>query len=117
MFASVVTHSSIPLPSYVPILKLKAGSDVFAYESPYWTNTEVLNAGETGIDGSDDIDAKLEAFNTEPVSVLKLCYRSLTSGCYTYQLDREYASARALFSEEYVRSDNLGGGDLTAEEA
>ena len=91
-------------------MKLKAGSNTFKYESAYWTNTEVLNPSSKSALEDDDIDAKLPEFNSVPVAVLKLCYKTLTN-CYTYNLGQTYNSARELFSSGFKRSNNLGSGD------
>ena len=104
------------LPQETLLMKLKAGSDTFKYESAYWTNTQVLNPTSTSVSENDDIDAKLPEFNSVPVSTLKLCYKTLTN-CYTYKLGQIYNSARDLFSEGFLRSDNLGGGDLSKVQA
>ena len=79
---------------------------MFAYESSYWTDANTLNPHSTEADDSDDIDAKLEAFMTEPVRWLKVCYKTLDN-CYTFDLDQTYASAQALFSWGYIPSSNM----------
>ena len=97
-------------------MKLKAGSDIFKYESAYWTDTETLNPESTTADASDDIDAKLPAFNSKSFQKLKVCYKTLTN-CYEYDLGSTTTSARALFGSGFQRSNNLGGGTKTATEA
>lgn len=98
------------------IMKLKAGSDVFKYESAYWTNDQTLNPSETTASENDDIDAKLEAFNTMRLNAIKICYGTLTN-CYTYDLGNEYPNAAALFNSGFISSDNIGGGDQSPEDA
>lgn len=100
----------------VVIMKLKSGSDKFEYHSKYWTDDSVLNENEGPADDADDVDAKLPAFNSQALSKIKVCFKTL-SNCYTYDLGQEYASARELFSAGFIRSTNLGGGDMTAVEA
>jgi len=107
----------VPYQEDTVLMKLRAGSDVFDYESSYWTDDQTLNPGETTPSNDDDIDAKMDAFNDTPLSELKVCFRTLEN-CYTYDLGQEYSSARELFSSGYLRDDSLGrGDDLTAEEA
>ena len=103
------SHSN-PLFTYSGLLmKLKAGSDLFHYDSDHWTTSSVYNAHETLAHDSDDVDAKLDAFNCLPISALRICYKTLDN-CYSYNLGFTAASARELFSGEYRRSNNLGGG-------
>ena len=97
-------------------MKLKAGSDLFKYESAYWTDDQTLNTDSTTAGINDDIDAKLPAFNSAPIQVLKICYKTLTN-CYEYDLGTTYSSARELFNSGFQRSNNLGGGSRTVSEA
>ena len=99
-----------PLFTYSGLLmKLKAGSDLFHYDSYHWTTSSVYNAHETLAHDSDDVDAKLDAFNCLPITALRICYKTLDN-CYTYNLGFTATSARELFSVGYRRSDDLGGG-------
>ena len=89
-------------------MKLQGGSSLFTYDSMYWTSYNTHNPIETIASPTDDIDAKLPAFNTEPIKALKICYRTLEN-CYDYDLGYQAASAQELFCGGYGRSNDLGG--------
>jgi len=91
------------------LMKLKAGSDTFHYESPHWTTNSVLNSEDPGWSAEDNIDAKYQAFNDQPVSKMKICYKDLDN-CYKFDLGREFPSARDLFDGPYRPYPALGGG-------
>ena len=78
------------------LMKLKAGSGTFYYESPHWTTNSVLNNEDPSWSAEDNIDAKYQAFNDQPVSKMKVCYKELDN-CYKLDLGREFPSARDLF--------------------
>ena len=61
------------------LMKLKGGSSTFHYHSPFWTNTETLNPGETNGSNDDDIDAKLQAcFKSMSDFMSKKCHQLST---------------------------------------
>jgi len=91
------------------LMKLKAGSDTFHYESPHWTTNSVLNNEDPGWSAEDNTDAKYQAFNDQPVSKMKICYKDLDN-CYKFDLGREFPSARDLFDGPYRPYPTLGGG-------
>ncbi|CAK0834659.1 unnamed protein product [Prorocentrum cordatum] len=99
------------------LMKLKAGSTTFQYDSSYWTDgSSVLNeASGASSSDSDDEDVKMSAFNTVSISALTLCYKTLDN-CYTYELGATYTSAQSLFSSGFIRSLNMGYGSGTAAE-
>lgn len=88
---------------------------MFQYESPRWTDEVLINENTGPATDADDEDAKFPAFISQPLGRLKVCYKTL-SNCVTYELGQEYASARALFSGGFVRSDNMGQGSLSPDE-
>jgi len=92
----------------VLLMKLKAGSSLFNYDSTFWTDSNTVNSWETVASPSDDVDAKLESFNSKPIRALHICYKTLTN-CYEYKLGFTATSARDLFSGGYRRSNDLGG--------
>ena len=94
-------------------MKLKAYSEMFRYDSPFWTSSTTYNPLETFARDSDHKDAKLPSFNTHSFSNLIICYRTL-SNCYTYDLGFETLSARELFSGDYRESLDLGGAGRRA---
>ncbi|CAK0791735.1 unnamed protein product, partial [Prorocentrum cordatum] len=113
------TVDCVASPSSAPtlLMKLRAGSNTFQYDASYWTDTSVLNeAGGASVSDSDDEDVKMSAFNTDPISALTLCYKTLDN-CYTYELGATYTSASALFSSGFIRSENLGYGAGAADAA
>ena len=91
------------------LMKLKAGSGTFHYESPHWTTNSVLNSEDSGWSAEDNIDAKYQAFNDQPISKMKICYKDLDN-CYKFDLGREFSSARDLFDGPYRPYPTMGGG-------
>ena len=77
------------------VMKLKAGSDVFKYSASYWTDSSTLNPSSMTPSNMDDIDAKLEAFNTYLFVMIKVCYKTLDN-CFEHTMDSPYSSAQAL---------------------
>ena len=93
-------------------MKLKAGSDVFKYSASYWTDSSTLNPSSMTPSNMDDIDAKLEAFNTYPFVMIKVCYKTLDN-CFEHTMDSPYSSAQALFSSGFHRDETIDKTDWT----
>jgi len=98
------------------LMKLKAGSSVFKYDSAYWENDQLLNQGDDHADEGDDADVKTAAFLNQALTGLEVCYGTLDN-CFEYRLGREYASARDVFKAGWLQSRNLGSGDLSEDDA
>jgi len=98
------------------LMKLKAGSDVFKYDSAFWENDQLLNEADDQEDESDNADVKTAAFLSQALTGVEVCYGTLEN-CFEYQLGQEYASARELFSAGWLVSRNMGSGDLPEDDA
>jgi len=98
------------------LMKLKAGSDVFKYDSAHWENDQLVNEADDQEDESDDADVKTAAFLSQALTGVEVCYGTLEN-CFEYQLGQEYASARELFSAGWLESRNMGSGDLPEDDA
>ena len=90
------------------ILQIKPGtatdSGAFTYHSRYWTTEETLNEqSTTPVFG---VDAKLPAYNTQPLTAVRVCVHTLDR-CLEYALGAEVPSARELFSGPYRRTPDL----------
>ena len=72
----------------------------FGYSSGYWTNTQLLNENS---DVNENNNAKYAEFNNVPFSKLRMCIGSPTNNCVEHEFDKEYSSARELFSAGYIR--------------
>ena len=55
---------------WVPVMKIKSGSNVFGFSSKYWTDARTLNPNSAP---STNEDAKYAAFNTEKFTQIRMC--------------------------------------------
>ena len=85
-------------------MKIISSSSLFGYKSAYWTNTKTLNPKSPL---SQQKDAKYPAFNTFAFSSIRLCIGSPDQNCVDHSFNKEYSSARALFSAGYIRDPTL----------
>lgn len=88
---------------WVLILKTKAGSNKFQYDSPYWGNSQTYNTGSVA---SAPGDAKYAAYNSMKFNQIKGCVGSYsqrnTAHCATHKFKKTLSNARTLFNGKYL---------------
>jgi len=94
------------------VMRFANGSG-FTFNSPYWTNTSLLNATSVA-DPTLSSDAKYQAYLDLPATEIRGCLRHPTTGAYgckVYPLPSEQ-TAYALFVNTPIGSDSNGSGGL-----
>lgn len=102
------SKSPTPAPPPTPVnwilaMKLAGGSQRFEYNSHYWTDTSTYREDSTDMSTGD---AKLDAYNTQSFSKVKLCVGT-TELCYSYDLGQTYSNAAKLFNGNFKRTTNM----------
>uniref|UniRef100_A0A7S4S9K3 Uncharacterized protein n=1 Tax=Alexandrium monilatum TaxID=311494 RepID=A0A7S4S9K3_9DINO len=89
------------------VVVLKIGQDsTLGYSSPLWENDELLNE-DSPIDQAGN--AKYSTYLNSPFKSIRMCIGSPDSNCVEHTFDREWGSAKTLFSAGYIRDPTLDG--------
>ena len=77
-----------------------ADDETFGYSSSYWEDDTLLNENSP-VD--ERVNAKYQAFLNVSFTDIQMCVESENSNCYTHSLDREWRSAKDLFSAGMIK--------------
>jgi hypothetical protein len=86
------------------VLVMKAVTDLFNYNSPYWENTDTLHPN-SAVESAQD--AKYPAFMTERFNSITMCVGGPFASCVEHRLQSHYESARDLFSAGFIRDESI----------
>ncbi len=90
------------------VLRAASSSSTFEFDSPYWTNDQLLNADMDDFDVSADGDAKFVAFMRAPFDEIRGCLRDIgEANCKVYDGLVGYSSPQELFNTAPVGSSGL----------
>ncbi|CAJ1343371.1 unnamed protein product [Effrenium voratum] len=86
-----------------PVLKI-AQTTTLGFSSAYWSNDDLLNAASPL---TEEVDAKYGGYLTMSFKQIKMCVGQPDTNCVTHTFEKEYQSAKELFTSGYIRDSTV----------
>lgn len=81
----------------------------FGYNSPYWTNAQLLNENSAI---TDNVNAKYATFLSTNFDIIRMCSGGPESNCASHFFDRVWNNAKELFSAGYIPESTLNQSQI-----